>query len=244
MKLPAALQLLPCLLALILGCGTPILSAPAAASAVPTPLVQKYPAHLPSLTVNESRAIYLMDDTTGGEITDAVATTFISRLNELDAASPTEEVQIVINSVGGSVDAGSRMIAAMEATTAPITCIVDTGAFSMAAMLLEHCDQRVMQSYSAIMFHEMSIGIQGQDFQVKNRLHVAQAQWIAVQKDVAARLGLDLADFQSHCREEWWLSADEALESKAIDSTVTGLKYKAPAASEESSPILQFLFGR
>lgn len=66
---------------------------------------------------------------------------------------------ILINSRGGRVDSGKRMIEAMAAfKTSPTVCVVEGDAMSMAFNFLSFCDVRLATKGSLLLAHKMAIG--------------------------------------------------------------------------------------
>jgi ATP-dependent protease ClpP protease subunit len=66
---------------------------------------------------------------------------------------------IVIDSPGGEVDAGQRMISDMDAERAngvKMICVVEARAHSMAFNLLTHCDVRLAADGSLLLFHKIA----------------------------------------------------------------------------------------
>jgi ATP-dependent protease ClpP protease subunit len=82
------------------------------------------------------------------------------RLQELSVSR--KPVTLVINSPGGSVFAGSFIVAALDllkARKVPVACVVTTLAASMAFQLLPHCEKRVALAKSYLLFHPMRVNV-------------------------------------------------------------------------------------
>ena len=79
--------------------------------------------------------------------------------DKIEQASRTEDrnINIIINSPGGSVELGVSIISAIEIAKArgkTVTCIVTSQAASMAFYTLAHCTTRYALTYSFLLFHE------------------------------------------------------------------------------------------
>jgi ATP-dependent protease ClpP protease subunit len=70
-------------------------------------------------------------------------------------------VFITIDSPGGNVGDGLEIIDAIEGSDAEIVCYVHRMAASMAAAILQSCDQRMMSKRATVMLHEPSTGMVG-----------------------------------------------------------------------------------
>lgn len=209
----------------------------APAEAVPQPAPTPEVKTIKSKSLSEKRTIFLKDG-----VNQAMADKFVAKVDELVKADSKAAINVVIDSPGGSVDAGRKMIVKMKATDAPFHCYVDGMAASMAAMIFEQCDKRYVQEYAVVMFHEMSFGgLEGPAFQLKSYMDHAIKHWTLIQKDTAARIGIDLKDFQDRSREEWWLIADEAVNENVADAVVVSLKYEEPEKTPEL-PLFSFPF--
>lgn len=66
-------------------------------------------------------------------------------------------VVIEINTGGGEIEAGFRLVKAIERAKRPVTCIVDGSADSMGSYIFESCARRVMTKRSILMIHEAGI---------------------------------------------------------------------------------------
>jgi ATP-dependent protease ClpP protease subunit len=147
----------------------------------------------------------------------------ISQLRELKAAGATN-IWIRIDSSGGSVFDGSRLIKEVEALRMPITCVVDFKAHSMAFNFLEAaCSKRLATKRSTFMMHGPGLAeVSGnaKDFAlISARLKVAQS---ALAELAAKRMKLSKDEILKKLDTvtEWWMTWEEALEAGAIDGTI------------------------
>jgi ATP-dependent protease ClpP protease subunit len=210
-----------------------------------TPLPEVVPTHkkvktIQIFTVDQDRMVPVIDSPNTG-IDENMADAFSKQLYDLDKKDSKKEIDVVIRSGGGDVMAGGRMIEAMDATKAPIVCVVDEYAYSMAAILLEHCDKRYVQKYADVLFHEAAFQLHGQETYFGSE-YTHMIRWLNVyEQDVADRLGLPLGEYKTRCSHEWWLTAEEAVDNKAADAVVIGLKYDyTPAQAQPSIFSLPF----
>ena len=107
----------------------------------------------------EDRIIFL-----SGEIDDAVANTVVAQLIYLEAKDPSKDINLYINSPGGSVSAGLAIYDTMNYIKCDVETICVGMAASMGAFLLSSGakGKRFALPNSEIMIHQPSGGAQGQ----------------------------------------------------------------------------------
>ena len=159
-----------------------------------------------------------------GEITGDMADTFVQAL-EKAASDKAPFITVTIDSPGGSVYAGLRMLDAIrnaERAGTSVICTADGIAASMAAVLLENCTSRLMTKRSAIMFHGVSTGgIGGNEAEIRR---IAQFmgelnRFLAIL--ASHRLNISLETYISRTDDKnWWLGYAEALEVGAVDAVL------------------------
>ena len=145
----------------------------------------------------------------------------------LDLASQGDEpIWFRINSPGGSVDAGLILIDTMQAVKAPIHCIVESSAYSMAAILLTFCDKRYGLPHATYMLHEASYGTAGEDPQNRSKLDFLTRYLDRLHEQIAKNIKMDLKKYRARIRDAWWMLSDEAKQIGLIDEIVTNIVYE------------------
>ncbi len=99
-----------------------------------------------------------------GPVNDAMATSVVAQLLFLEAENPKREINLYINSPGGSVSAGLSMYDTMQYIRPAVSTMVTGMAASMGSLLLTAGakDMRFSLPNSRIMVHQPSGGFQGQ----------------------------------------------------------------------------------
>ncbi|SMF90401.1 ATP-dependent Clp protease proteolytic subunit ClpP [Paenibacillus uliginis N3/975] len=99
-----------------------------------------------------------------GEITDEVANSVISQLLYLDATDSEKDINMYINSPGGSITAGMGIYDAMQLVKADVTTLCVGMAASMGAFLLANGakGKRLALPNSEVMIHQPLGGARGQ----------------------------------------------------------------------------------
>ena len=106
----------------------------------------------------EDRIIFL-----GEEVNDATASLIVSQLLFLEAKDPDKDIQLYINSPGGSVTAGMAIYDTMQYIKCDVSTICVGLAASMGAFLLSSGakGKRIALPNAEIMIHQHSAGTQG-----------------------------------------------------------------------------------
>ncbi len=152
----------------------------------------------------------------------------IRKLWYLELTDPGKPILLVINSPGGSVDAGFAVWDQVKMITSPVTTLV-TGLAASMGSILSLCaapGRRFATRNSRIMIHQPSIGgvIRGQatdlDIQAKELLKTRAA---IVEVYVEAT-GKDAKTVEKAIDRDTWMSADEALKFGLLDKIVGSYK--------------------
>jgi ATP-dependent Clp protease protease subunit len=159
----------------------------------------------------------------GSGIDDAVADALVAQLLFLEAEDPEKDIQIYINSPGGSVTAGLAIYDTMQQVAPDVVTICYGLAASMGAFLLAGGakGKRLALPKSRIMIHQPLGGAQGQAVDIE-----IQAKEILYLKDtlnglLAEHTGQPLEKIAEDTDRDYFLSPPEAVEYGLIDRVVT-----------------------
>ena len=162
----------------------------------------------------EDRIIFL-----SGEIDDAVANTVVAQLIYLEGKEPGKDINLYINSPGGSVTAGMAIYDTMNYVKCDVSTICIGLAASMGAFLLSSGarGKRFALPNSEIMIHQPLGGAQGQASDIK-----IQAEHILKIRDKMNRIlsentGKTIQEIERDTDRDNYLSADEAQKYGLID---------------------------
>lgn len=132
--------------------------------------------------------------------------------------SNKDPIYIILDSPGGSVLAGAKILDYIRASKAPVHCVVDNFAASMAAMILQNCDKRYASPSSVIMFHNASGTFEGEFPQIGSRYAAMKQLVTSMEISVADRIGMPLSKYQARIASEWWIiGAKDALKFAIVD---------------------------
>jgi len=158
----------------------------------------------------------------GTPIDGQVADSVVAQLLYLDAEEPEKDVQIYINSPGGSVTAGMAIYDTMQQIRPDVVTICFGLAASMGAFLL--CagakGKRLSLPSSRIMIHQPLGGAQGQAVDIE-----IQAKEILYHKNrlnelIAFHTGQPMERIEADTERDFYMSAAEAKNYGLIDSVV------------------------
>lgn len=162
----------------------------------------------------EDRIIFL-----SGEIDDAVANTVVAQLIYLEAKDPSKDINLYINSPGGSVSAGLAIYDTMNYIKCDVSTICIGMAASMGAFLLSSGakGKRFALPNSEIMIHQPLGGAQGQASDIK----IAAEHILRTKKKLngilAANSGKPIEQIERDTDRDNYLSAEDAMNYGLID---------------------------
>ena len=155
----------------------------------------------------------------GGEINDDVANSVVAQLLFLEMENPDADINLYINSPGGSVTAGMAIYDTMQYIKPKVRTVCIGMAASMGAFLLMAGEKgmRMALPNSEVMIHQPLGGAQGQATDVQIR-----AEWLMRTKKkmtqmMAEMTGQPLKKVQADCERDYFMSAQEALDYHIID---------------------------
>lgn len=142
---------------------------------------------------------------------------------KLDNDDNAEKIVLRINSPGGSVFDGLRLATAIEQSKAPVVCVVDMGmAASMAAYILQSCQERVVSKRSLLMFHSPAGGTEGQPEHIKQFLKEMEALNDAMIEQYAHRTNLSAKEWHARIDHDqaWWITWRTAKKYGIADTVI------------------------
>ena len=159
----------------------------------------------------------------GEEVNDVSASLVVAELLFLEAEDPGKDIQLYINSPGGSVTAGMAIYDSMQYSKCDVSTICLGMAASMGAFLLAGGTKgkRFALPNSTIMIHQPSGGAQGQATEIQIVAdHIAKTKR-TLNEILAANTGQPLEVVEKDTDRDNYMSAEEALAYGLIDGVVT-----------------------
>lgn len=151
----------------------------------------------------------------------------IGTLTSWHEVDPDAPWTIILNCPGGLVMDGMPLfdfLMSMRAKGHHITTIAQGMAASMAGILLQAGDVRLIGPESVILIHEISFGAFGKPPEMEDEVAFLKMLSRRVLNIFASRSNLSAAQIQRKWnRKDWWLDSDEALELGFVDGIVETL---------------------
>ena len=166
----------------------------------------------------EDRIIFLAD-----QVTDASASLVVAQLLYLEAKDPDKDIQLYIDSPGGSITAGMAIYDTMQYIKCDVSTICIGMAASMGAFLLAGGTKgkRLALPNAEIMIHQPLGGAQGQATEIeiaaKHILHTKEK----LNKILAENTGKPIDIIAADTDRDNWKTAEEAKEYGLIDKVIT-----------------------
>ncbi|MGQ9818947.1 MAG: ATP-dependent Clp endopeptidase proteolytic subunit ClpP [Candidatus Kapaibacteriales bacterium] len=162
----------------------------------------------------------------GTPIDDNIASLVIAQMLFLQSEDPNKDINLYINSPGGSVTAGLAIYDTMQYVTPDVVTICMGSAASMAQVLL--CagtpGKRYALPHSRILMHQPTGGTQGQSTDIEIYTREMLRIRDTLYEIIAKHTNKDIEKIRKDADRDFYMSAEEALEYGIIDKILT----KAP----------------
>ena len=158
----------------------------------------------------------------GDMVHDAMANTIIAQMLFLESEDPDKEVNLYINSPGGSVTAGLAIYDTMQYIKPDVGTICMGQSTSMAALLLAAGTKgkRYALPHARIMIHQPLGGVQGQatdiDIQAKEILKIKET----IHQILAKHTGQTVERIRHDTERDFFMSGEEALQYGIVDKII------------------------
>jgi len=157
-----------------------------------------------------------------GPITDGLANSVIAQMLFLASADPKKDIQLYVNTPGGSVTAGMAVYDTMQYVKCPVSTICFGLAGSMGAVLLAAGakGKRYALPNTEILLHQVAGGIQGQAVEIE----ITAKQIIKIKnklnKILAKHTSQSLEKVEKDTDRDFYLTAEEAKEYGIVDEVI------------------------
>ena len=167
----------------------------------------------------EDRIIFL-----GEEVNEASANTIVAQLLHLANEDPDKDIQLYINSPGGSVYDGLAIYDTMQYIKPEVQTIGIGLQASMGAFLLSSGakGKRFVLPNARVMIHQPSSGTQGKVTDQEISLREAVEIKSRLAKIMAKNTGQKLDKIKADMERDYWMSAAEAMKYGLVDEVIGG----------------------
>ena len=158
-----------------------------------------------------------------GEVNDASASVIVAQLLFLEAEDPGKDINLYINSPGGSVTAGLAIYDTMQYIKCDVSTICIGMAASMGSFLLSggKKGKRLALPNAEIMIHQPSGGAQGQASEIQIAAEHIRKTRRKLNEILAANTGQTLDTLARDTDRDNFMSAEEAKAYGLIDEVIT-----------------------
>lgn len=158
----------------------------------------------------------------GGEIEDQMANLIVAQMLFLEADDPDKDINLYINSPGGSVSAGMAIYDTMQYIKCDVSTICVGMAASMGAFLLaagKNGKRRALPN-SEIMIHQPSGGARGQATDIKIHAEHILKMRNRLNEILSLRTGQPLDQVAADTERDNFMTAEQALAYGLIDEII------------------------
>ncbi|MCI9444536.1 MAG: ATP-dependent Clp endopeptidase proteolytic subunit ClpP [Oscillospiraceae bacterium] len=158
----------------------------------------------------------------GEEVNATTASLVVAQLLYLEAQDPDKEIQLYINSPGGSVTDGMAIYDTMQYVKCDVSTICVGMAASMGAFLLSAGTKgrRLALPNAEIMIHQPSAGTKGQVTDMAIHLRRLEIIKKRLNHIMAENTGKDVETVTADCERDNFMTAEEAKEYGLIDKVI------------------------
>lgn len=157
-----------------------------------------------------------------GPIEDHMANLIVAQLLYLESENPDKDIQLYINSPGGSVSAGLAIYDTMQFIKPQVSTLCTGMAASMGAVLLTAgaAGKRYVLPHSRVMIHQPSGGFQGQQSDVE--IHAREMLRVrdTLNQIIAKHSGKKVEDVSMDTERDRFMAGDDAVEYGLIDEVL------------------------
>ena len=158
-----------------------------------------------------------------GEVNDASASVIVAQLLFLEAEDPGKDINLYINSPGGSVTAGMAIYDTMNFIKCDVSTICIGLAASMGAFLLSSGakGKRFALPNAEVMIHQPSGGARGQATEIQIVAENILKTKKKLNEILAANTGQDYETIVRDTERDNYMDAQEAADYGLVDSVIT-----------------------
>jgi ATP-dependent Clp protease protease subunit len=159
----------------------------------------------------------------GEQVIDSIANTMIAQMLFLESEDPDKDINVYINSPGGSVTAGLAIYDTMQYIRSDLVTICMGQATSMGALLLAAGakGKRYALPNSRIMIHQPLGGAQGQATDIDIHAREILKTRDTLNEILAKHSGQDVEKIKKDTERDFFMTAEEAKEYGIIDKVIT-----------------------
>ena len=171
-----------------------------------------------------------------GPVEDQMANLIVAQLLYLESENPDKDIQLYINSPGGSVTSGLSIYDTMQFVNCDVSTICTGQAASMGALLLAGGTKgkRFALPHSRIMVHQPSAGFQGQATDIDIHAKEVLELKLRLNKIMSRHTGQTLKKIEADLERDNFLGGEEAVAYGLLDTVLESRKEIAAGKKGDS----------
>lgn len=155
----------------------------------------------------------------GYPVDDQVSNIVVAQLLYLEKEDPDKDIELYINSPGGSVSAGLAIYDAMQFVKCDIATTCVGQAASMGSLLLAAGTKgkRSCLEHARVMIHQVSAGFQGSGTDIKIQAEEILRYKRILNEILSRHTGQSVEKVEQDCERDYFMSAEQAKEYGLVD---------------------------
>lgn len=166
-----------------------------------------------TVTLNPDRTLVIFEEI--GPQTEEVG----KRITELSKASK-DPIVLLINSPGGSVFSGEKIVSAIEASRADVYTVCVGVCASMAAIIHQYGTKRLATDRAILMFHDAAGMIGGRISEMLSLLNLIRRKLDKTNHYIANRSKISYQELIMLEANNFWIDSEDAMEKGLVDDLV------------------------
>jgi ATP-dependent Clp protease protease subunit len=148
-----------------------------------------------------------------GEVSDSTAAQVIGQIHEANREPTDRHITLFIDSPGGELGAGLKIIDAMHASRRPVWTICVNLCASMAAIEFSYGEKRAMFPHAMLMLHHEHGSASGSMQQIMSQMTTMAKLVDEIERHISKQAGISVESLQAKLASGWWLLADDAIKA-------------------------------
>lgn len=161
---------------------------------------------------------------------------YISLLDLLRTAHPSDTIFIHLNTPGGQLDTGTQIVHAIQDSPGRIITVLDGSVCSMGALIFLAANEYIVNKHGQLMFHNYSSGIVGKGHEIEANLLSTNRWYHGMLQEICSPFLSDDEISEVIKGSDLWLSAEEVQDRLA---DVVAIKEQEMQQLEEEQQLEQ-----
>lgn len=176
--------------------------------------VKTFKKKIKRISLVQTNTLFLFD-----EVMPTNSAQLAAQITRLDDGSK-DPLYLLIDSPGGSVFAGAKVISAIEASIRPVHTVCVGLCASMGAMIHSYGAKRLATDRSVLMYHPASGSFQGPFPRMKSLFGTIDRFVNKMEVNITVRSGMTREAYEQHVLRDFWIDAEDSKALNLVDDLV------------------------